>query len=272
MVFSEWLRESTELLSKADVATARLDCLVIAEHVLATDRARLLAEPQRVVTSAEQRELNALVERRKNHEPVAYIIGQTEFYGRTFALTPGVLEPRPESETMIQLLLEQDLPNNPLIADIGCGSGALGITAALELPGTTLIGTDTDQNCIALSKDNAKKLGVSATFYRGSLLEPVDTTPDAILANMPYVPTTWNINRAAQHEPKHAIFGGQDGMDLYRQLFAQITTLPDFSGPVLTECLPPQQNLLRDIATEHGLTEIARDDFIQVFYPASRQA
>src|SRR5579871_2419774 len=142
MQIHEWLSLATTQMSTAGISTARLDALVLLEDITGHDRAQLLAEPEAKLTAAQQHKLTKVLNQRAGHEPLAYIRGFSEFYGRTFVITPAVLEPRPESETMIDLLLDlvkshntdKTWPKNLRVADVGTGSGALGITAQLELP------------------------------------------------------------------------------------------------------------------------------------------
>ena len=176
-----------------------------------------------------------------------------------------VLEPRPESETMIELLKILKLPTKPIIADIGTGSGALGITAALEITGAEVDLYDIDSNCLAVAKHNSHLHELRLHALKRDLLNRPARRYDVLLANLPYVPATWKINEAAMKEPKIAIYGGQDGLDHYRRLFSQLARQHKPSQFVLTEALPPQHQKLAEIAAEHGYDLRASQDFIQVF-------
>lgn len=262
-----WLSKATEELDKAGVGTARLDALVLLADALEHDKSWILAHPEVAIQGATLERLNKLVERRKNHEPLAYIRGKTEFYGKEFYINKHVLEPRPESETMIELLDAND-PVKTII-DVGTGSGALAISAALLLPHAKTYAVDIDPKCLAVAKENAEKHEVDIEFIEDNLLEPFIGKPlrgpIVILANLPYVPDDYTLNTAAMNEPKHAIFGGPDGLDLYRVMFEQIqghVTLPLF---VLTESLPFQHEELQNIAITHGLKQLVDKDFVQMF-------
>ncbi len=181
-------------------------------------------------------------------------------------MSKDVLEPRPESETMIELLKKLPLPKKPLIADIGTGSGALAITAKLEIPGAEVIATDIDIKCLAVAKNNTQRLGAEVKFFKGDLLEPIfKFKPSALLCNLPYVPDNYHLNSAAMNEPKIAIFGGPDGLDLYRRLFDQIDYLETKPTYILTESLPPQHKKLAKVAKKHSYKLAQTTDFIQVF-------
>jgi release factor glutamine methyltransferase len=260
----EFLTSSTVQLEKAGIATARLDCLVLLEDALGENRAYLLAHPETVLQGPTLQKLKKQIKLRGKHIPLAQIRGKTEFYGRDFIITKDVLEPRPESETMIELLKTFPLPKKPRIADIGTGSGAIGITAALEIPDTTLYLTDIDPGCLRLARKNAKAHAIEATFLETDLTHELPDV-DIILANLPYVPDHYEINQAALNEPKTAIFGGPDGLDLYRRFFTQLSEATPRPMSIMTESLPFQHSELQTIAKSAGYKQMKRDDFIQVY-------
>lgn len=266
----DFLSAATERLSVAGIGTARLDALVLLEDCTAKDRAHLLAHPELELTAEQQKKLDEQISRRLTHEPLAYIRGKTEFYGRDFAVTKDVLEPRPESETMIDLLkklVQNDKKAGWRLADVGSGSGCLGITAALELGLTSADFYDIDPATLGVAKTNAKTHHVKGRFYENDLLAGKHGPYDIILANLPYVPDSFHINQAAMNEPRIAIYGGSDGLDLYRKLFEQLNGSSWEPAFVLTEALPPQHEQLTAIAISCGYRLKMSEDFIQVFAP-----
>lgn len=320
MKIDEWLKRATNILKDSNIGTARLDALVLLEDTTGKERGWLLAHPEFEISKSQLKKLESHIKRRAMHEPLSYIRGKTEFYGREFAINKDVLEPRPESETMIDLLKQivdkssrlQRLsgvqgegeqrskaysqyderaaqPATPqsvkstggvaglagqqagaalTIVDVGTGSGALAITVELEIPTAEVIATDIDQKCLVVAKKNAEELGTEIKFFKGNLLEPIYSllpTHYSLLCNLPYVPDNYQLNSAAMNEPKIAIFGGPDGLDLYRQLFEQIDSLASKPSYVLTESLPPQHKKLAAIAKAHGYKLEKAADFIQVF-------
>lgn len=272
MKANDWLAQAQTQLQQADIATARLDALVLLEDCLLQDRAYILAHPELQLSPKRLSILQQQLTRRSNHEPLAYIRGKTEFYGRKFFIDERVLEPRPESETMIELLKQQAQPTST-IADIGTGSGALAITAQLELPEARVAAVDIDPACLSVAAKNAAFHKADVTLFPGDLLQPFlqkscNFAPDVLLCNLPYVPDNFQINHAATHEPALALFGGPDGLDLYRTLFAQAAKLPK-KPVILTESLPPQHPALTDIVTSYDYRQKVEDDFIQLFVPAS---
>ena len=269
MTIQKFLKLSTSNLEQAGIGTARLDSLVLLEDATGRDRAYLLAHAEAVLQGATLKKLEGLVKRRMRHEPLAFIRGKTEFYGREFIINKDVLEPRPESETMIGLLLELSAKSKGLrIVDVGTGSGALAITAKLELPKNEVIATDIDPKCLAVARQNANKYKVDIQFFQGNLFVPISahsTHLTALLCNLPYVPDDYKINLAAAMEPRQAIFGGKDGLDLYRQLFDKINRGDVRVQYVFTESLPLQHNGLESIARKAGFKLQKSDDFIQMF-------
>ncbi len=266
MTIAEFLKTAEARLRQVNIGSARLDCLILLEDELGKDRAWILANQEMEVDDKKLKLIEKKLARRETHEPLAYIRGFSEFYGRKFQVDKNVLEPRPESETMIEMLLE--LPKISLIADIGTGSGALALTAKLELPKTVVIGVDIDSNCLKVALQNAKNLNADVEFYEGNLLEPLNALspkPYVLLCNLPYVPRNVRLNQSAEMEPKLAIDGGSDGLELYRRLFEQLNNLKQKPKYILTESLPPQHEALAQIASESGYKLVKTQDLIQLF-------
>ncbi len=270
MHVDRWLRAAVQDLLATGIDSARLDCLILLEDAIAKDRAWLLAHLDYEINDRLLRALNKKVQQRATHQPLAYIRNEIEFYGRTFYVDYRVLVPRPESETIIELMKSLTLPAKLGIADIGTGSGALAITAKLEFPSADVIATDIDTSCLDVASRNLASLNANVQLIKADLLEDsvlavVDKSINVILANLPYVPNTYPINQAANHEPKLAIFGGADGLDLYRCLFTQIDSLILKPAFVLAESLPSQHSALADLAASFGYSQIREQDFVQVF-------
>jgi release factor glutamine methyltransferase len=160
------------------------------------------------------------------------------------------------------------LPSMPVVLDIGTGSGALAITAKLEQPGIQVIATDIDPLCLQIAQRNAETWKVAIAFVKGDLMEPIKLNRYSrltVLANLPYVPNDHLLNQAALNEPRHAIFGGPDGLGLYRRLFRQLQSATFDQLFVLTESLPFQHQQLQLIAEDNGFRLIGKEDFIQTF-------
>ncbi|HEX5395378.1 MAG TPA: HemK/PrmC family methyltransferase [Candidatus Saccharimonadales bacterium] len=269
MKLDEYFKSATKRLSGSGIGSSRLDVLILLEDALHKDRSWILAHPEAKLTASQLNKLEKQLDRRQKHEPIAYIRGFTEFYGRRFKVNRRVLEPRPESEAMIDLLKEitttYHLPSTIAVADIGTGSGALGITAALELHNHNVDLYDIDASALAVAKHNCELHELRLKAAKRDLLRYSHKPYDVILANLPYVPNGWKINEAAAMEPRIAIFGGNDGLDVYRRLFEQLSHFSWKPIFVLTEALPPQHEKLAIIAAEKGLRLKSSRGFIQVF-------
>jgi release factor glutamine methyltransferase len=276
MLVIDYIIKATRQLEEAGIGTARLDALVLIEDVSAKDRAWLLAHPEFELTAEQTDKLKNLLNARASHTPLAYVRGKTEFYGRTFLINNSVLEPRPESEAMIDLLKKSDLDSllgkktgpktaGLQLADVGTGSGALGITAKLELPELEVELLDIDPGALEVAKMNVDLFTLNISIIESDLLSNSSRTSDILLCNLPYVPDNFQINTAASHEPRVALFGGPDGLDLYRRLFSQINEMPKHPLLILTESMPPQHGLLTAVASKCGYALQESQDFIQVF-------
>ncbi len=267
MTSNDWLISSTRQLNNAGIETTRLDALVLLEDVLGKNRTQLLAYPDSELASEQIEALQKLLNRRILHEPLAYIRGKSEFYGREFLVNKHVLVPRPESEDMIELL--NNYGNTPTVIDVGTGSGVLAISAKLSKPDVTVYAVDIDPECLKVAKQNADNLSAEVIFKEGDLLRGLNIneylSPVVILANLPYVPDNYKINTAAEHEPKLALFGGKDGLNLYRVMFDQLKEYQDNEIIVLTESLESQHKALAGIAFDHGFVAGRSAGLIQTF-------
>lgn len=267
MQIGDWLLSATNKLKNAGIGSPRLDSLILLEDTTGRDRSYLLAHPEYSLSSEQIHSLADKIEQRCRHRPLAYIRGKTEFYGRTFVVSDYVLEPRSESEVMIEQLLaiRKSFDHPPKVIDIGTGSGCLAITARLELPDSTVEAVDISEEALYVAKQNDELHQTELRFFMSDLLSEVHERYDIILANLPYVPDRFKINKAAEKEPRIAIFGGADGLDLYRKLFDQLQDAAFDVPYVITESLPFQHDDLLDIAAKHQYAEVQRDDLIQVF-------
>ena len=267
MIIGKLVVDNENILS--DVSdTAHLDIQVLLSHVLNQDRSWILAHPEYKLNDKQEKTLNSFIARRRRHEPIAYILGKSEFYGREFYVNKNVLVPRPESETIIDLLKDLNAVNDSIIVDVGTGSGSLAITANLEFPETKVFAVDIDNKALKVARKNAKRLHANVKFINSDLL---DSTPSSIikhhspifLCNLPYVPEDYQINEAAEHEPNLALFSGIDGLDHYRKLFDQLKVLK--SAVVVTESLAFQHAELTKIAESAGFKLTNEQDLIQVY-------
>ncbi len=218
------LRRSAALLD-AISDTPRLDAELLMAHACATDRSQMLLRCQHQPVPAS---FAALLARRTAHEPVAYIIGMQEFYGLALAVSPAVLIPRADSETLIEAARIACAKPPEAILDLGSGSGAL-LLAALSLwPDARGLGIDQSPSALAIAQGNAARLGFGAraSFQPGDWGAGIAGRFDLILCNPPYVEADADLAPSVRdHEPASALFAGADGLDDYRRLIPQLPGL-----------------------------------------------
>jgi len=194
MTINSWLYRTTKQFMNAGIGTARLDALILLEDTVQKDRTWLLAHPEVNLTSTQLATLRKLQSRRAQHIPIAYVRGFSEFYRRKFIITPAVLEPRPESEAMIDTLkqLVTQLAKPMSIIDMGTGSGALGITASLETDSDIAVTlSDIDRRALSVAAKNASLHHVAVKLVESDLwLKLMPSHYDVVLANLPYVPSS----------------------------------------------------------------------------------
>lgn len=275
MSYQDAIRDGAARLSAAGIETARLDAEVLLRQVLGVNRATLFMRYPEPIADDELAAFSDLVERRLGGSPVAYLTGTREFMGMDFHVAPGVLVPRPETELLVEWGLEQLRGRPGLAVDVGTGSGAIAVSvAALADDGVRVIATDLSADALAIAKDNADRLVTGSrrnriSFREGSLLEPVSERVDVVLANLPYLtPEQVDGNPDLAAEPRMALDGGPDGLDLVRMLVADLPRVLADGGGVGLEIDPSQQaeieRLLREafpgrgVRTIHDLAGLAR--------------
>lgn len=223
-------------------AEAELDARLLLQHLLGWDTTHYLTHGDQPADAELHARYALLINRRVQREPVAYITGVQEFWGRPFAVSPGVLIPRPETELIVEQALDRRRTSGPLrrIADVCTGSGCLAVTLALEEPAATVIATDIDPAAIAVARRNVARSGVEARvrLVRTDLLGGVHQRFDLIVANPPYVPTGEGLQmqpEVVRHEPHVALFAGDDGLVVIRRLVAEAVTHLNDGGDLLFE-------------------------------------
>jgi release factor glutamine methyltransferase len=228
--------------------TGALDASRLLEHVTGRDRAGLLLAADVPLDADSRGTFEMLVARRERGEPVAYIVGNAGFFGRTFIVDERVLVPRPESEHIVEAVIDDLRARRKAagtIVDVGTGSGALAITLACELPELAVYATDISADALRVARHNAALNGVfqQCTFVAGDLLAPIarfGERVDAVIANLPYIPEQ-DLPVAphpAGFEPRIALDGGPDGLDHYRRLLTQLADIAAWDAAIFLEAAP----------------------------------
>lgn len=213
------------------------------------------------LAAAGLRQANKLLNQRLQRVPLAYLLGSKEFYGRSFAVTPNALIPRPESEMIIDLLKELVTDEPARLCDVGSGSGCLAITAKLELPQLSVTACDVSPGALEVTQKNTAQLGADITCVQSDLLADVDGSFEYIVANLPYVDRTWERSPETDHEPSLALFADQGGLALIYQLIEQAPAHLTPQGHLLVEADPEQHQAIINFAAQHHFSAIDRKDY-----------
>lgn len=284
---SEALRHGSRRLAEAGSEEASLETELLLMHALGLDRVRLYQHMRDVLVPQEERDYQDLLQRRLAHEPTAYIVGHKEFYGLDLDVTPAAIIPRPETETLVELVLEfveaRQAERETRVADVGVGCGAIAVALAVHLPRAEIIATDLSPEALALARHNAACHEVSERirFLEGDLLTPLDdaahpeTKPgvsrdssrrvDVIAANLPYVRTgdfEAGPPEIRQHEPRLGLDGGPDGLRIIGRLLRQAPARLRPGDALFVEIGEEQGEAARRLATDafpEARIEVMRD-------------
>jgi release factor glutamine methyltransferase len=275
---SDLLKEASKTLRpkkiccEADQSLGWLEAEILLAHAIKKDRSWVVTHSNDCLAPSLMKKFLGFVERRASSEPIAYITGIKDFYGRAFIVNRSTLIPRPDTELFIETLKKRFQNNDTLVIwDVGTGSGAIAITASIEFPNATVIATDICNKTIRTAIKNAKLHNVDhrITFIKGNLLtddikkileEQQTSNPRknkaklVILANLPYLPENDRTKLAkdvVDFEPDQALYSGKDGLDLIRTLFTQISEKLNVNpNLILAEFDPPQIKTIKKLAID----------------------
>ncbi len=261
------LRWATDDFTKRDFDAPRLDAELLLSHVLKLDRVRLILDAARPLDAAELTRFRALIQRRRNHEPIAYILGEREFFGLRFRTGAGVLVPRPDSECLVEIALKRTRPRDLFgrALDLCTGSGCIGIAFARQRPTWRMTLTDSSQSALTCAAHNTVSLGAAfqVTILDGDLFEAVGPSRfELITANPPYIASA-DIGGlqpdVRDHEPRVALDGGPDGLSIIRRIVEEAPSHLVAGGVLALEIGFDQGEAVRALFSERGFDDIWLD-------------
>jgi len=270
MSVRELIRVTTEYFAGKEIPSAKLNTERLLADVLGMSRIELFMQFDRPVLGSELERFRTVVKRRAAGEPLQQILGETEFYSRVFKVEPGVFVARPETERLVEAAVALLTPENqrlvaPVAVEIGCGTGVVGISLALELPRLTVHATDINPGAVDLARRNAHILGADARvhLYEGSRFDPLPThlhrQVDLLVSNPPYIRQDDIADLpqdVREHDPHTALDGGPDGLVFYRALAAGMGAWLRPGGHIAVEIGDDQAADVAGILTASGATEV----------------
>jgi release factor glutamine methyltransferase len=234
----EALREAIHRLELQRIPNPRLCAEVLVAHALSAERTYLYTHDEKAITDEQYQILENGIYERASGVPVQYIVGRQEFYGRDFLVNPAVLIPRPETEYVVEAVLETNPPAGSRIIDVGTGSGCIAITLALEIPGSQVFAADISEYALRVALENAARLQARVRFVNMDLLEAVFGEFEFVVSNPPYVRAgdLASLQREVrEHEPHVALFSSGDETDIYRRLIASAAQRLKRGGRLIME-------------------------------------
>ncbi len=260
------LKWATDDFRTRGIEAPRLDAEVLLSHSLGLTRTEIFLQGDRPLDDAELQALRALIKRRRSHEPIAYLRGFREFYGRSFHVDARVLVPRPDTETLIDVALERtkQIPLSARTLDLCTGSGCVAITLAKARPTTKVFACDLSDDALVVARENALRLGAyNVAFHKADLfagIAKVSRIPfDLVVANPPYIPSAecdTLMPDVRLFEPRMALDGGADGLDLVRRLVAGAPKVMRPQGVFALELMAGQAPVVAELFESHGFVDV----------------
>jgi release factor glutamine methyltransferase len=267
MTLLEVLQSTTAYFKKREIESPRLNAEHLLAHVLDRRRIELYLEFERVLAEEELAPLREFVRRRGQGEPLQHLLGTVEFCGRIFKCDPRALVPRPETEELVEFIIQSSINHQPsTILDVGTGSGVIGLSLATHFPAARVDAIDISDDALALACENAERLGLSGRvqFTKGDLLERFSERFDLIAANLPYVSTQdrQSLSREVLRDPEVAVFGGDRGDELIRKLIEQAPKHLRPNGLLALEIGIGQSEALFELLTQKNYHDIeSKNDY-----------
>ena len=294
LTLAQSLQHSVTALREAEIDSPELDARILVGHTLGLERAEMFGASARVLSESEQKQIQNYITRRANHEPVGRIIGKREFWSLSFGLNEATLEPRPDSETLVEIALKKygiptfagmtppvatDVTKNTVlpaqagipfsmtpdshlrILDLGTGTGCLLLSLLHEIPHATGLGIDIAPRAIEQAQQNAHTLNLESRcrFQVGDWLEGLDEKFDLIISNPPYIPAAdipTLMPEVRTFDPRLALDGGEDGLSVYRFLIPRLMAIMKPTAHVLFEVGQGQADAVQKLLTQHHFTSV----------------
>ena len=258
-VLSDELRRATALLRDAGVDGAPTDARLLIAAAAGLSREDMLRDPELEIGPDQKTRVDSMIHRRADREPVSRILGKREFHSLSFEVTSATLDPRPDSEVIVEAAIDyaRRIDGKPSILDVGTGTGCLLLSVLQAVPEATGTGTDIDPDAVAVARRNADALGCTARvrFQTGDWLSGISGRYDIVVSNPPYIRSADIADLApevSRYDPRKALDGGADGLDAYRVLADQAPEILADSGAVLMEIGAGQADDVTGLFTAAG--------------------
>lgn len=258
MTYREAVEFGTKCLIDAGVPDAALDAWYLLQMVCKIERSYYYVHGEEDITQDAQKEYEIAVQKRAEHIPLQYIIGEQEFMGLRFKVNSNVLIPRQDTETLVEQVLKIVKPGMKVL-DLCTGSGCVLISVLKNAPELTGMGSDISKTALLVAKENAKLHEVDAEWVRSDLFDNITETFDVIMANPPYIPTGEILSlmpEVRDFEPENALDGGADGLDFYRKIAGQVKDYLNPGGYVYMEIGYDQGEAVSELMRNAGFTEV----------------
>lgn len=258
MTYREAVKFGTKCLKDAGVPDAALDAWYLLQMVCRIERSYYYVHGEEDITQDAQKEYEIAVQKRAEHIPLQYIIGEQEFMGLRFKVNSNVLIPRQDTETLVEQVLKIVKPGMKVL-DLCTGSGCVLISVLKNAPELTGMGSDISKTALLVAKENAKLHEVDADWIRSDLFDNITETFDVIMANPPYIPTGEILSlmpEVRDFEPENALDGGADGLDFYRKIAGQVKDYLNPGGYVYMEIGYDQGEAVSELMRNAGFTEV----------------
>jgi len=250
------LNKSIDQLKKYNIENPQLNAELIISHVLDMNKANLYLNSKDILDNEKSDIIEQFIIRRTKHEPLQYILGETEFYGCKIKVNPDVLIPRPETELLVEKLVQENVNS---ILEIGTGSGAIAIALAKQMKNVQIEATDISEKALNTARQNAELNNVSINFIQSDIFENIKNKYDIIVSNPPYISKKEYDNLAPEikdYEPEISLLAKEEGLFYYKKILANAKDYLTEKGKIYFEIGYNQAEKIKEIAKENGFDEI----------------